>query len=80
MSQRELALQMVNNLSEEKAAALIVFLREFAGADAEEQAKQQEIERKRKAFEELNSMIKPLDIGDNDKEILQRHREEKYGI
>lgn len=79
MSQKELAVQMVNSLSEEKAAALIVFLREFADAQSEERSKQQEIERKRKAFEELNAMIKPLDIGDNDKEILQKHREEKYG-
>ncbi|MCM1298412.1 MAG: hypothetical protein NC203_08110 [Firmicutes bacterium] len=79
MSQRELALQMVNNLSEEKAAALIVFLREFAGAEAEELAKQREIERKRKAFARMNELTRPLDIGDNDKEILQKHREEKYG-
>lgn len=79
MSQKELALQMVNDLSEEKAAALIVFLREFAGEQAEEQARQQEIERKRRAFKRMNEIIRPLNIGDNDKEILQRHREERYG-
>ena len=30
MSQKELALQMVRDLSEEKAAALVVFLKDFA--------------------------------------------------
>ena len=78
MSQKELALQMVNDLSEEKAA-LIVFLREFAGEKAEEQARQREIEKKRTAFGRMNEIIRPLGLGDNDKEILQKHREEKYG-
>lgn len=49
------------------------------GERAEEQARQQEIEIKRRAFKRMNEIIRPLDIGDNDKEILQRHREEKYG-
>lgn len=75
MSQKELALQMVQGLSEEKAAALVVFLKDFSDGKAE----QLEREKKRRAFEELKSMIKPLGLEDNDKEVLQKHREEKYG-
>lgn len=75
MSQKELALQMVQDLSEEKAAALVVFLKDFAS----EQTEQLERERKRKAFEEMNKLIRPLGLEDNDKEVLQKHREEKYG-
>lgn len=75
MSQKELALQMVQDLSEEKAAALVVFLKNFAS----EQTEQLERERKRKAFEEMNKLIRPLGLEDNDKEVLQKHREEKYG-
>lgn len=75
MSQKELALQMVRDLSEEKAAALVVFLKDFAS----EQTELLEREKKRRAFEELKAMIKPLGLEDNDKEVLQKHREEKYG-
>lgn len=75
MSQKELALQLVQDLSEEKAAALVVFLKDFASMESE----QLERERKRQAFEELKMMIKPLGLEDNDKEVLQKHREEKYG-
>lgn len=66
---------MVQNLSEEKAAALVVFLKDFSGGQTE----QLELERKRKAFEEMNKLIRPLGLEDNDKEVLQKHREEKYG-
>ena len=75
MSQKELALQMVRDLSEEKAAALVVFLKDFAS----EQTELLEREKKRRAFEELKAMIKPLGLEDNDKEVLQKHREKKYG-
>lgn len=75
ISQKELALQMVQNLSEKKAAALVVFLKDFASAETE----QIEHEKKQRAFEELKAMIKPLGLEDNDKEVLQKHREEKYG-
>ena len=75
MSQKELALQMVQDLSEEKAAALVVFLKNFAS----EQTEQLEREKKRRAFEEMNKLIRPLGLEDNDKEVLQKHREEKYG-
>lgn len=75
MSQKELALQLVQDLSEEKAAALVVFLKDFASMESE----QLERERKRRLFEEMNDMIYPLGLEDNDKEVLQKHREEKYG-
>lgn len=75
MSQKELAIQMVRDLSEEKAAALVVFLKDFASNETE----QRELEKKRRAFEEMNKLIYPLGLKDNDKEVLQKHREEKYG-
>lgn len=75
MSQKELAIQMVRDLSEEKAAALVVFLKDFASNETE----QRELEKKRRAFEEMNKLIYPLGLEDNDKEVLQKHREEKYG-
>lgn len=80
MSQREYAVSLVNNVPEDKIDVLIAFLRGITQSeDEKKEAADKELERKRRAFEELKALIKPLGLEDNDKEVLQRHREEKYG-
>lgn len=87
MSTREIALNIFNTLSEEQ---LILFIKSFSDgangkkAEQEKAAEQAELEERRRAFEELDRMVREnshyvADIGDNDKEILAERLMEKYG-
>lgn len=85
MSTREIAINIINALSEEQ---LIEFIKTYSKNSAEnkvEDPEEKELEERKKAFERLDRMVSEnshyvANIGDNDKEILEAHRREKYGL
>ena len=88
MSTREMAINIINGFTEEE---LVEFVKAYSEKKAQEKAAEQtvaaekeELEERRRVFEKLDSMVREnshyvADIGDDDKEILLKHLDEKYG-
>ena len=88
MSTREMAISMINDLTDEQLAEFIkwhdqIVAREKS-AEQEKANKEKELAERRRAYEEIDQIIRReahlySDLGDNDKETLYKARMEKYG-
>jgi len=74
MDTKQIAFHIFNQLSEEQLKGFISMFQKYYVVEDDSASKTE----KRKAFEELDKMVRPIPGIDYDKE-LATHREEKYG-
>lgn len=78
MSNREYAIDLIAELTDEQVDNLVRFIAGFSKVRVSAEKVDRE-ESRRQSFERLNRMIRSVPIED-EKELLRKYREEKYGV